>query len=194
MFFLHQPSEDRVGAFLARQGDATFSYPHVGASREGAPAGYNVDRNRIKIGDGAAAYRAGVAALRQWTMFDLGWVKLYKPDTPIEVNATVAVSIGHLGFWSLNAARIVYVIDEDGPDPTFGFAYGTLKDHGERGEERFTVSWCKNDDSVWYELLAFSKPGPAARLAYPCVRRLQRQFARDSMRVMKNAVVVKTAV
>jgi len=43
----------------------------------------------------------------------------------------------HFGFWSLNAARIVYLIEEDGPCEKHGFAYGTLPEHGERGEERW---------------------------------------------------------
>ena len=31
-----------------------------------------------------------------------------------------------IGFWWLNACRIVYVVDEAGPITQFGFAYGTL--------------------------------------------------------------------
>ena len=41
-----------------------------------------------------------------------------------------------LGMWTLNAARVVFVIDEPG---RFGFAYGTLPRHVESGEERFLV-------------------------------------------------------
>jgi uncharacterized protein (UPF0548 family) len=45
------------------------------------------------------------------------------------------------------------------------------------------------DDSVWYDLLAFSLPRhPLARLGAPLSRRLQRQFAHDSLPVMARAV------
>jgi len=74
-------------------------------------------------------------------MFDMPWVELWWPDTPIKVDATVAVLISHFGFWSLNACRIVYEIDERGACERFGFAYGTLPQHGERGEERFSVEF-----------------------------------------------------
>jgi uncharacterized protein (UPF0548 family) len=68
------------------------------------------------------------------------------------------------------------------------FAYGTLPEHGERGEERFTVEWRREDDSVFYELYAFSRPNHLiARLGYPLARRLQRRFARDSLRAMLHA-------
>lgn len=51
-----------------------------------------------------------------------------------------------------------------------GFAYGTLTCHVERGEERFAVEWLA-DDSVWYDLRAFSRPQLwAARLAKPVAR------------------------
>ena len=84
----------------------------------------------------------------------------------------------------LNACRIVYVRDEP---RRFSFAYGTLPDHIESGEERFTLEW-QEDDSVWYDILAFSRPNHfLARLGYPIVRRLQRRFARDSATAMKRA-------
>ena len=92
------------------------------------------------------------------------------------------------GFWSLNAARIVYVIDEkQNQTARFGFAYGTLPDHVERGEERFTVEWEK-DNSVWYDIYAFSRPQhPLVKLGFPLARRLQKQFVKDSLALMVKA-------
>ena len=76
-------------------------------------------------------------------------MQLCWPDVPISVGTDVAVLISHLGFWSLNAARIVYIVDEHGPREKYGFAYGTLPEHGESGEERFTVDFHSSDKSVW---------------------------------------------
>ena len=77
---------------------------------------------------------------------------------PIAPGTNVAVLARVLGIWYLNACRIVYVIDETGPIETYGFAYGTLPDHAEKGEERFSVVWDHADDSVRYEQFAFSRP------------------------------------
>jgi uncharacterized protein (UPF0548 family) len=146
-----------------------------------------VDHTRTLLGTGEEAYASAVAALRRWVMFRIGWVELYSPEAPIEVGATVAV-LARIGIWWLNAARIVYVFDEQGSVRRFGFAYGTLPDHVERGEERFSVE-CLSDGSVWYDLLAFSTPShPLARAGYPLARRLQKRFARDSARAMIAAV------
>jgi uncharacterized protein (UPF0548 family) len=101
----------------------------------------------------------------------------------------VAVIARLFGLWWLNACRIVYVVDEGGPVQRYGFAYGTLLEHAESGEERFTVEWHEPDDAVWYEILAFSRPHHVlARLGYSLARRLQRRFARDSAAAMQRAV------
>jgi uncharacterized protein (UPF0548 family) len=93
-----------------------------------------------------------------------------------------------LGLWWLNACCIVYVIDETEPVRSFGFAYGTLAAHVERGEERFSVE-LHADGAVWYDLRAFSRPRYwPVRLTKPLARCLQRRFVRDSQAAMQQAV------
>jgi uncharacterized protein (UPF0548 family) len=105
----------------------------------------------------------------------------------VEVGTTVAVEARTFGFWSLNACRIVYTTNEDGLTKRFGFAYGTLPDHAERGEERFMIEWLE-DDSVWYDIYAFSRPQKAAvKLGLTLARMLQKRFSRDSLATMSKA-------
>jgi uncharacterized protein (UPF0548 family) len=86
----------------------------------------------------------------------------------------------------LNATRIVHVVDE--PE-SFGFAYGTLPDHVECGEERFTIEFHGSDESVWYDILAFSKPQHRlVKMTYPLARMLQKRFAKDSMSRMRTLI------
>jgi uncharacterized protein (UPF0548 family) len=84
-------------------------------------------------------------------------------------------------------AKSSTLVDERSSSEKFGFAYGTLTDHGERGEERFTVEF-NSDQTVWYDLFAFSRPNMLARLAYPYTRLLQKRFASDSKAAMQKAV------
>jgi len=92
--------------------------------------------------------------------------------------------VQHFGFYSLNACRIVYVVDEHGPPRRFGFAYGTLPAHVECGEERFMIEMSA-DGTVSYSLRAVSKPRLLlTRIGYPIVRRLQKRFVRDSQAAM----------
>jgi uncharacterized protein (UPF0548 family) len=184
MFLLRRPSPPFIRAFLEVQAKLNWTYSAVGVTADVTPAGYALDHKRIRLGSGHAAFIAAKDALRKWEQFRLGWVEPCWPDTPIEPGQVVGVLARFCGLWSLNACRIVYVRDEP---RRFGFAYGTLPDHIESGEERFTVEWREDDDAVWYDILAFSRPNYfLAR--YPFVRRLQKRFARDSGAAMLRAV------
>lgn len=189
MLSLRKPSADTLRPFLVAQRELPFTYEAVGATAGTPPAGYAVDRTRIKLGEGETAFQLAIAALRGWEQFRLGWVEAWPSDTPIQVGEVVAVMGRAVGVWWLNACRVVYVVDEAGPISKFGFAYGTLPGHVESGEERFLVEWDREENGVWYDILAFSRPNHAlSRLGHPVVRRLQRRFGRDSAASMLRAV------
>jgi uncharacterized protein (UPF0548 family) len=188
MFLLTKPQGIEVFRFLEAQKTEKFSYPEIGCTRGIVPAGYLVDHNRIELGHGRETFERAKLAIRNWKMFDMPWVSLWGPETPIEPQTNVAVLVHHFGFWSLNGCRIVYVIDERARMERYGFAYGTLRQHAEIGEERFTIEYNSADDSVAYDLYAVSRPGPLARLAYPLARRLQKHFAQDSKQAVRNFV------
>ena len=188
MFTLIEPSERTVKSFISNQSNAPFSYAEVGATQFELPRGYTVDHNRVQLGHGADVFNRAVDALKQWRQFDLGWVTIVPRGVKLEKGAVVAVKARGGGLWSLSAARVIYTIDEAEPVRRFGFAYGTLLDHVERGEERFLIEWDPKDDSVWYDILAFSQPRhPFVRAGFLYARRLQKRFARDSLQVMKAA-------
>ncbi len=190
MFLLNEPDNKSIEQFLEKVREQNFSYAEIGASRSGvAPEDYTVDHNRIKIGKGEDDFEKACAAVRSWKMFDFPWIRLYRDDTPIETGATVAIIARHLGFWSLNASRIVYVLDEPGEIEKYGFAYGTLSEHAERGEERFSVEWHHATDEVWYDLYAFSQTNSLlAKIGYPFARAMQKSFAVESKQAMRRAV------
>jgi uncharacterized protein (UPF0548 family) len=182
MFLISRPSKPAINSFIDRARGSELTYRNFGATDDVPPAGYVVDHNRIEIG---SDWESAKQAVREWKMFDLDWVGIRWPDVPIEAEQVVAILIRHFGVYSLNAARIVYTIDEA---DRFGFAYGTLGEHGESGEERFMVER-DADGNVWYDLKAFSKPNHAlAKIGYPFVRMLQKRFVHDSKQAMLRAV------
>ena len=189
MLSLRKPSAESLRRFLTEQAVLDFSYSAVGATATTPPAGYAVDRTRIKLGEGEAVFHSAKTALQRWEQFRLGWVEAWSPDTPIKTGEVVAVMGRAIGLWWLNSARIVYVVDESGPISKFGFAYGTLPGHVESGEERFLIEWNRADASVWYDILAFSRPNHFLTwLGFPVVRRTQRRFGRDSAAALFRAV------
>jgi uncharacterized protein (UPF0548 family) len=191
MFFLSRPTAQRIARFRQTAKQDSFSYPEVGATLEGSfPEHYNLDHNRIRLGEGSGTFEHAFAALCEWKMFDIGWVELLHPPGPIVPGQTVLVLARTFGLYSLSASRVIGMIDDDsGHMQRRGFSYGTLQHHAERGEERFIIEHHAQDDSVWYDILAFSVPQhPFARLGYPLSRAAQRRFARDSKSAMLCAI------
>ena len=190
MFTLVEPSANDVERFISTQKDLPFTYADVGATRfeQAAPSGFTLDHNRVQLGTGSEVYERAVEALKQWRQFDLGWVTIVPPGVKLEKDAVVAVKARASGTWSLNACRVIYVINEHGAMMRrAGFAYGTLPDHVECGEERFLIEWSPVDDSVWYDIRAFSQPRhPLVKLGSRVARMLQKRFARESLAVMKS--------
>jgi len=185
MFLLTKPSDAQIQQFISKLARFDYSYKEIGATASEIPASYNLDHNRVQIGRGAASWSRAVSAIKSWQMFELGWVRLCWPDAPIRSGTDVAVLVHHFGFYSLNGARIIYVIDDDGPVKRFGFAYGTLADHAESGEERFVVEWDQGSGDVSYDLLAFSRPSKLlSQLGFPLSRMLQKRFAAASKAAM----------
>ena len=191
MFSIREPSIQSVRCFLSEQDKLDFTYSAVGATSSTPPAGFVVDHTRIRLGEGKLVFDAAKTAIRCWEHFQLGWVESSSRDIPIEQGKIVGVMARVFGVWCLNACRIVSVIDEAGDVSRYGFVYGTLPGHVECGEERFQIEWNRSDNSVWYDILAFSRPNHLlARIGYPIVRKLQKKFARDSATAMQLAIHV----
>lgn len=194
MFLLRPPAPVALKQLLHEQHALPFSYDPVGGTRTEIPPGYVVDHNEIVLGEGKAVFLKAVRALREWRMFDMPWLSLWPQDAPIQEGQTVAVTAQHFGVWSVNVARIHYVIDEQVTQDEqtvhrFGFGYGTLPAHAMMGEERFLVEWDEADDTVVYEVIAYSKPRHIlARIGYPLARHLQKQFGPASLGAVRRAV------
>jgi uncharacterized protein (UPF0548 family) len=185
-----------IRAHLEQQAALPFSYEAVGATRaasqgvvEGLPSDMVVDHNRVKLGTGKQTFDRAKQALHQWEMFNVDWVEFCWPAAAVEVGQTVGIMMQAGFLWSLNACRVVYLLDEPGDEvDRYGFAYGTLPDHAESGEERFLLERHRQDDSVWYDLLAFSRPsGLLTRISHRYARAIQQKFARHSLRAMCKA-------
>lgn len=183
MFLLGSRVDSKVRRILERQKTSAFSYEGVGRTRTLLPSG-EVNREQFLLGEGSLVFLRAKTAIQEWRMFEVSWVRLYHENVPLKPGNTVAILAGIFVIWIVNVCRVVYVIDEP---RRYGFAYGTLAEHAEAGEERFLVEW-RDDNRVWYEVLAFSREKQLlARLASPIARRLQRKFREDSGRAMQKA-------
>lgn len=196
--YFSYPNQVTLDQFLSNMQQTPFSYEEIGSTRIDKHSGitkaqtpkinetlkgYTIDYNHAYIGEGEKVWEQAILALKHWKHFPPSFTKIYCTATSIKKGTIVAVMIKILGVWWRNSAKIVYVIDEPN---RFGFAYGTLLEHAEQGEEAF---WIEKDfdGKISYHLRAFSKPKFwAARLAYPLTRHYQRKFAMESLQTMKD--------
>lgn len=186
MFRLSRPSDDEMNDQIERLASLPFTYREVGASYDaGEPAGYAVAHHRVKLGEGIDCFRIACQALCDWRMFPDYLQRI--PRLPaIEADQPLALRMRVGSLWVEMFCRIIYTIDIVLPmgGLRFGFGYGTLPGHVERGEERFLVEQLA-DDTVWYDLYAFSRPQTfLSWLGLPVARYFQRRFAVDSCRGM----------
>lgn len=123
-----------------------------------------------------------------WKQFDIGWVETFPRHAPTAPGTVVAVLIRHLGFWSLNGCRVLYSVGSPDGVARCGFAYGTLTNHAENGEELFEVFIDPQTDEVIHRIRAVSWPqATLARVGQPIVRVLQERFRDHSAAAMKRA-------
>lgn len=192
MFSFFQPSESWVDRLLESHWESSRPYQEVGATLGEAPANYTLDHTRLRIGAGVGTFELVARALSKCRYFETGRTRLRPSEATVREGGVVCVVARHFGFYSLNPARIVRVLDEASHSPgyrRYGFVYGTLPEHSERGEERLPVELLP-DGSVWYDLYSSARGSDVlVRLGYPALRLLQRRFARDSRWVVLRAVL-----
>ncbi|KAL4528839.1 hypothetical protein Ndes2437A_g03375 [Nannochloris sp. 'desiccata'] len=208
-FFLLRPSHSDRRALERRIPSLQFNFPHVGITTNTKELnfqdlqdlkGWAINRTRAQVGTGREAYNKAVAALLTWRHFYFDWAFTNAPT--IKRNASVVVIAQSLFLWSMNPLRITSVEknihrkvkNKSGTGVRqqqrkcyqTSFAHTTVAGHQISGEERFTVEWNKENDSVWYEVYTISKPATlVATLAQPLLRFYQRLFVVQSIQAMK---------
>ena len=181
---LSYPSRSELDRMLAKSVSMPFSYETVGATQTQAPKGYDFDENKKRVGLGFFAFKTAKRAFKNWEMFHLGWISIYRGDTDIQAGQNVVVSFRLFGLWWHNTCEIVYTVNEP---RRFGFAYGT-KYHVESGEELFMIH-IDDDQTVWYDITAFSRPQFwMTKMVYPMARFFQRRFVKQSGQHMESII------
>jgi uncharacterized protein (UPF0548 family) len=173
---LGRPSEDVLASLVARGRDEPFTYGEVGATAATIlPDGYHHDRARVELGHGSGIWEKARHAVQTWQGHRYAGATVSPANATLCPGTVVITSLSIGPFFVMAPCRIVYATAE--PD-RFGFAYGTLPGHPERGEEAFHVL---RDASgvVAFEIVAFSRPAAAlARVGSPLARAIQQRTTR----------------
>ncbi|PRP77699.1 hypothetical protein PROFUN_00560 [Planoprotostelium fungivorum] len=197
--YIFKPQETEVNRLLLEQKKKSLSYYPVKGTLDHATkeqfqsdpkyADFNVDGYRVYLGQGKQIFDRACEGLKAWKQFEMGWVELFYPDTPLQEGSDVVI-LARVGTYNLSACRVVYVIEEDTPQShRFGFAYGTLEMHVERGESRFIIEWDKTTDRVIYDVLSYSNHNTwFTKVAAPVARYIQQMFGAESVKALQRWV------
>lgn len=179
---LRRPSDDHRAALLARCQNDDLTYAPFGCSLDDTtPDGLTRRAWSTMLAATQDAFTRAVDALSNWRVQE-GSGLIVRSDGPMAVGTNVAMSapLPLTGYIDVTC-RVVAVIDE--PD-RFGFAYGTLSVHPERGEEAFVVS--RDDDTVRFDVTAVSAHANViSRLTSPVANRLQAAASQRYLRAME---------
>lgn len=176
------PSAEHFDRLLAELATASVTYDHVGSTLDRAAPGR---RHTVELGTGTGTFDLAVAGLRAWACHQ-GIGATIHPVGAALAEGTDVIVVLHLGpIRLLVPDRIVAVVDE--PD-RFGFAYGTLPGHAERGEESFIVERAV-DGCVTATIRVHARGSwLVARLAGPVVGLLQRIASRRYLGALRGFV------
>jgi uncharacterized protein (UPF0548 family) len=182
VFSLRRPSPGDLARVIAQQADCELTYAEQGATAGSLPAGYRHDHWETDLGgfDQMLFDRHG-AALRDWQVQRGAGLSVY-PAEPVRPGLTFAVWLRLAGAYVTAAGRVVYVTSEA---DRCGFAYGTLPQHPEQGEEAFHV--IKAGTRMLFRVTAFSRPRhPLARAGAPISRLTQFRTNQAYLRAMRS--------
>jgi uncharacterized protein (UPF0548 family) len=120
--------------------------------------------------------------LRTWRVRKGAGVKVRAEE--LAEGSTVRLILGIGPLQAIGPGRIVYIID--GPS-RFGFAYGTVEGHPERGEQLFLLE-TKDPTTTLFTITALSRPADAiTRLPGRVGRAQQDRVARRYLMSMERA-------
>lgn len=183
MFRTRSVSTQVLEQMLERARHEEPTYDEVGATVAGGhAAGYRHDRYQCRLG-GPETFSPATKALRHWRAHLGAGVRVYPPD-PVREGATVLLLIGVGPVRMVAPCRVVAVIDEE---DRFGFAYGTLPGHPERGEELFVIE--REEGGTVFRIRAFSRPDQVlVRLGGSVARRVQTRVTHRYLRALAHDV------
>lgn len=174
MFRIGRVSEEALAVIAAAAESSTVTYDGIGASlTDQFPSGYRHDRHEIRLPQRPDVFAIAVLGLQQWAAH-VGAGMIVAPSSPPEEGATVGVAARVGALTAVAVCRVISVVDEP---HRYGFAYGTLHGHPERGEEAFVVEQ-SGVDAV-FKIAAFSRPAELlARAGGPVTRAIQLRATR----------------
>lgn len=157
------------------------TYAEIGATAGDLPAGYHHLHVERVIGHGRQAFERAADDLLAGYVQRRAGARVRLSETPIREGTQVQMQ---LRLWPLRFNIPCLVVWAERTADSCGFAYGTLRGHPERGEERFEISITPVGD-VTFRITAFSAPARwFTRLGAPLAHLVQAHMTRRYLKAL----------
>ncbi len=178
---LRRAAKSELAALVKHSRSDSLTYSPTGGSLGGPVPAHLKRRHWTETLEGPRAFERGAEALRVWAVHRATGLEL-AADGPIAIGTNVAFSAPlPIGFVD-GTCRIVAVVEAA---DRFGFAYGSLSVHPERGEESFVVAR-EPEGGARFDVVGISRPSQLlARLVPPVANRLQDTAVRRYLLAMQ---------
>jgi uncharacterized protein (UPF0548 family) len=155
------------------------TYAEIGATAGELPAGYHHVRAERVVGRGREAFERAADDLLAGRVQRRAGASVRLSETPLREGTHVQMQL-RLGPLRFDIPCVVVWAERTAD--SCGFAYGTLRGHPERGEERFEIRLTPAGEVI-FRIIAFSAPARwFTRLGAPVARLVQ---ARMNHRYLK---------
>lgn len=205
------PVWEQYRARLDTYTDAKVNYDFARQSEYTSATGWRLDDYATALpaeapglAESAGSFAAAQDVLRRYAFPPPDLITGYF-DPAVPLDKRIMVLRAHfLAFNFYFGVRVGEVTDEaaratpDGPERVWGYGYRTLEGHFERGQIDFTIHKNLASGAVQFRIHAVSQPGqirnPFYWLGFKLFGRiLQRKFARESLRRMRELVAASLA-
>ena len=205
------PAWEQYRARLDSYANAQVNYDFARQNEYTSATGWRIDDYATGLPaeapgppEAAGSFAAAQDVLRRYAFPPPNLISGYfDPSVPLEKRIMV-LRAHFLVFNFYFGVRVSEVTDEaaratpDGPERVWGYGYRTLEGHFEKGQIDFTIHKNLTTGAVQFRIHAVSQPGqirnPFYWLGFKLFGRvLQRKFARESQRRMRELVAVSLA-
>jgi uncharacterized protein (UPF0548 family) len=188
-FWFRRPNEEQLEEVLAAQSKRSVTYGSSDLVRAETPRGFRETGGLVTLGHGQRVFDRAIANIKNWSVHERAGLNVTPPRSEVRESSDVILLMKLLVGYVTVSCRVVSITESK---DQWGFNYGTLPHHVERGEESFTVARAP-DDTVTFAVRAMSRPAHfLTKMGAPVARIIQRKATDRYLQAMVDLVQERT--
>jgi uncharacterized protein (UPF0548 family) len=185
-FWLRRPNDKKLESVLAAQSKLAVAYSPSGMfKRPHTLWGFKETGGSVMVGHGQRVFDTATQNIKRWRVHECAGLTVTPRGAEVRESADVILLMKlPIGYVTVSCRVVSVTQSKD----QWGFTYGTLPHHVERGEELFSVTMAP-DGTVTFTVRAMSRPGHfLTRVGAPVAQIIQRRATDKYLQAMVDLV------